>query len=68
MHMMCAEGIVQCMGADDKGYDGGVFQCVKSFWRLIANCRSNERCIKDPIPHCAWQSPSSKGEVLDVVN
>jgi len=52
--MACKEGELICAAANDAGKDGGVFQCTNGYWKLIQDCRSFERCIKDPTPHCTW--------------
>lgn len=50
----CKEGQLKCLAAQDNGTDGGVFQCTKSGWKLIQDCRSYEKCVSKPTPHCTW--------------
>ncbi|KAH7064224.1 hypothetical protein BKA63DRAFT_572141 [Paraphoma chrysanthemicola] len=52
--MMCAEGERKCLAANDDGKDGGVSECVNGYWKMIQDCRSYERCVDKPAPHCTW--------------
>jgi hypothetical protein len=52
--MMCAEGLLKCLAAKDQGLDGGVFKCVNGYWSIFQDCRSYERCVSSPSPHCTW--------------
>jgi hypothetical protein len=31
-----------------------VFMCHAGAWEIIAACRSYERCVGSPSPHCTW--------------
>jgi hypothetical protein len=52
--MACKEGVLKCLAANDQGLDGGVFQCVNGYWSMFQDCRSFERCVTSPHPHCTW--------------
>jgi uncharacterized cupin superfamily protein len=52
--MMCVEGDRKCLAANDDGKDGGVFECVGGYWKMIQDCRSFECCVSTPTPHCTW--------------
>ncbi|KAF2032154.1 hypothetical protein EK21DRAFT_87529 [Setomelanomma holmii] len=52
--MMCAEGDIKCLAGNNDGKDGGVFECVNGYWKLIQDCRPSERCVGTPSPHCTW--------------
>jgi hypothetical protein len=50
----CKEGELKCLAANNDGKDGGVFRCTDGLWQMFQDCRSFERCVTDPTPHCTW--------------
>jgi hypothetical protein len=50
----CKEGELKCLAASDDGKDGGVFRCTDGMWAMFQDCRSYERCVTSPTPHCTW--------------
>ena len=51
----CRRGQLVCMAADSHGKDGAVFRCnEQGRWRVVQDCRSYERCVERPVPHCTW--------------
>jgi hypothetical protein len=52
--MACSNGEIRCLAANDQGKEGGVFKCVDGYWDLLIACRSYEKCVSSPSPHCTW--------------
>ena len=60
--LACAEGEKKCMAARDDGRDGAAFICKNGSWDILQDCRSFERCVSNPTPHCTWASPRRRGK------
>ena len=56
------EGTKKCITAQDNGLDGAVFIYYNGHWDVIQTCRSFERCVNKPTPHCTWASRRSREE------
>jgi hypothetical protein len=45
---------LSCTENNRKCESNAVFMCRAGAWEAIAACRSYERCVGSPSPHCTW--------------